>query len=42
VSDLGWLFVAFAALWGAIGAYVVSLGVRQRRLERRIDELGAR
>jgi CcmD family protein len=39
VSDIAWLAVAFAAVWIGIGAYAVSLVVRQRRLERRVDDL---
>jgi CcmD family protein len=40
VSDLAWLFVAFAAVWVAIGAYLLSITARQRQLERRLDDLG--
>jgi CcmD family protein len=39
VSDVAWLFVAFAAVWVALGAYLLSIATRQRRLERRLDEL---
>jgi CcmD family protein len=39
VSDVAWLFVAFAAVWGLIGGYMLSIGVRQRNLERRLKEL---
>jgi CcmD family protein len=42
VSDLGWMFVAFLAVWVGIGGYVASLGARQRRLERRLEELSGR
>jgi CcmD family protein len=42
VSDLGWLFVAFLAVWIGIGGYVLTIGARQRRLERRLDELSRR
>jgi len=42
VSDVAWLFVAFMAVWLGIGAYVVALGQRQRRLERRLDDLARR
>jgi CcmD family protein len=31
--------VAFAAVWVAIGLYLVSISVRQRDLERRLDEV---
>lgn len=39
MSDLAWLFVAFAAVWVAIGGYLLSISARQRRLERRLDDL---
>lgn len=39
MSDVAWLFVAFAAVWVALGAYLLSIATRQRRLERRVDEL---
>jgi CcmD family protein len=39
MSDLAWLFVALIAVWAGIGAYLLSIGVRQRRLERRLQEL---
>jgi CcmD family protein len=39
VSDLAWLAVAFMAVWIGIGGYLLSLGFRQRRLQRRIDDL---
>jgi CcmD family protein len=42
MSDVAWLFIAFMAVWLGIGAYVVSLGRRQRRLERRLDDLARR
>ena len=41
MSDIAWLFVAFAAVWVAIGAYLLSIGTRQRRLERRVEELAS-
>lgn len=41
MSDLAWLFVALMAVWIGIGAYLVSLGVRQKRIERRLRELEA-
>ena len=40
MSEVAWLFVAFAAVWVALGAYLVSIAARQRRLERRLEELG--
>ena len=39
MSDIAWLFVAFAAVWVAIGAYLLSITARQRQLERRLDDL---
>ena len=39
VTDIAWLAVAFGAVWIGIGAYAVSVVLRQRRLERRVDEL---
>ena len=39
MSDLVWLFIAFMLVWVAIGGYLVSLGVRQRKLERRLEAL---
>lgn len=42
MSDVAWLFVAFLAVWVAIGGYLLTLGVRQRRLERRLEDLESR
>jgi CcmD family protein len=42
VSDVTWLFVALAVVWVGIGGYLMALGARQRRIERRIDELTSR
>lgn len=39
MSDVAWLFVAFAAVWVALGGYLLSIATRQRRLERRLDDL---
>ncbi len=39
MSDVAWLFVAFSAVWIAIGAYLLSISARQRRLEQRLREL---
>lgn len=39
MSELAWLFVAFAAVWVALGGYLLSIASRQRRLERRLDDL---
>jgi CcmD family protein len=42
VSDVAWLFVAFAAVWVAIGGYLLSIAARQRRLERRLEDVARR
>ncbi len=42
MSDVAWLALALLAVWAGIGAYVISLGTRQRRLEQRLDDLHAR
>ncbi len=42
MSDVAWLFVAFAAVWVGLGAYLASIATRQKRLERRLDELSER
>jgi CcmD family protein len=42
MSDTAWLFVAFAAVWVAIGGYLLSITARQRRLEQRIDDVSTR
>ena len=39
MSEVAWLFVAFAAVWAALGGYLLSIAARQRRLERRLDDL---
>lgn len=39
MSEVGWLFIAFAAVWVGLGAYLLSLTVRQRRLEERLRNL---
>lgn len=39
MSEIAWLFVAFAAVWVGLGAYLLSLNVRQRRLEQRLRNL---
>ena len=40
--NLGWLFVAFLAVWIGIGAYLLSLSMRQRKLEQKIEDLTRR
>lgn len=42
ISDVTWLFIAFSAVWAGIGGYLLSIGVRQRKLERRVEQLDAR
>ena len=42
MSNLTWMFIAFAAVWIGIGAYLLTLGARQRNLERRVNELRGR
>jgi CcmD family protein len=39
MSEIAWLFVAFAAVWVGLGAYLLSLSVRQKRLEERLRDL---
>jgi CcmD family protein len=39
MSDMAWLFIALSAVWAGIGLYLLSITVRQRRLERRLEEL---
>jgi CcmD family protein len=41
MSNLGWLFIAVMIVWIAIGAYLVSLSFRQRKLEARVAEITA-
>jgi CcmD family protein len=42
LSDIGWLAIALVTVWVAIGGYAATLGVRQRRIERRLDDLARR
>ena len=39
MSELAWMFVAFSAVWVGIGIYVLSIGLRQRKLESKLEEL---
>lgn len=39
MSNLAWMFVAFMAVWAGIGLYLLSISVRQRRLEQRMNDL---
>lgn len=42
MSNLAWLFVAFMAVWLGLGLYLLSIGVRQRRLEQRMRDVAQR
>jgi len=42
VSDLTWLFVAMLGIWVGLGVYLAAIGLRQRSLERRLEELQER
>ena len=42
MSDLAWLFIAFVAVWAGLGAYLFTLGRRQKKLERRLKDLEPR
>jgi CcmD family protein len=39
MSDITWMFIAFMAVWIGIGAYLLSISVRQRRIEKRLESL---
>ncbi len=39
MSDVAWLFVAFMAVWVAIGAYLLSISARQKKLDQRLRQL---
>jgi CcmD family protein len=39
MSDLTWLFIAFGAVWAGIGAYLLSVTTRQKKIEARLREL---
>ena len=39
MSDTAWLFVAFAVVWVALGAYLFSIAARQKKIDRRLEEL---
>ena len=39
MSDVGWLFVAFMVVWAALGAYLFSISIRQKKVDRRLEEL---
>ena len=42
MSDIVWLFIAFLAVWVGLGIYLFSLGTRQKRLERRLEDIEPR
>lgn len=42
MSNLVWLYVALAIMFGAIGGYVALLISRQKHLEQRLSELQKR
>lgn len=39
MSELGWLFVAFLAVWLGIGGYLLTLSLRQKKIEERLSQL---
>ena len=39
MSNLTWMFIAFMAVWAGIGLYLLTISVRQRRLEKRMEDL---
>ena len=39
MSELTWLFVAFMVVWIAIGAYLLSITARQKKLDQRLRDL---
>ncbi len=39
MTELGWLFIAFLAVWLGIGAYLLTLSVRQKKIEERLARL---
>jgi CcmD family protein len=41
MSTLTWMFIAFAAVWVGIGGYLLSIALRQKRLEQRMEALGS-
>jgi CcmD family protein len=38
MSNLTWLFIAMMGVWLGIGIYLLSLALRQRSLERRLEQ----
>jgi CcmD family protein len=41
MSNLGYLFAAFAAIWAVLFGYVLVLTGRTKRLQRELDDLKA-
>lgn len=39
MSETAWLFVAFMVVWVALGAYLYSIAARQKKVDRRLEEL---
>ncbi len=42
MSNTAWLFVALLAVWIGIGGYLVTVALRQRKLEGRLEDLEGR
>ena len=39
MSETAWLFVAFMVVWVALGAYLFSISARQKKVDRRLEEM---
>ncbi len=39
MSNTALLFVAFMVVWAALGAYLYSISIRQKNVDRRLEEL---
>ena len=39
MSETSWLFVAFMVVWLALGAYLYSISARQKKVDKRLEEL---
>lgn len=39
MSDTAWLFVAFMVVWLVLGAYLYSISARQKKVDKRLEEL---
>ena len=42
MNDTAWLFAAVMVVWVALGAYLYSIAVRQKNVDRRLEELDHR